>query len=103
VLVVPSHYEGYGIVLAEAASHGLAIVATRAGAIPEVVRDGRESVLVPPRNLLALGNALHSVVTDARRRERMQRAAFERAGELPTWAETCASFARALDLCGRAS
>ena len=96
VLVLPSRYEGYGIALAEAASHGLAIVSCAAGAIPEVVRHGEEALLVPPGDPRALEGALLAVVHDDHRRVAMQHAALRRAATLPTWADTQESFYRAV-------
>ena len=86
VLVLPSRYEGYGIVLAEALSHGLAVIACRAGAVPEVVRSGREALLVEPGDAVALAAAMREVGRPGRL-EAMQAAAIERAAELPTWAD----------------
>ncbi|MDI3282479.1 glycosyltransferase family 4 protein [Polyangium sp. 15x6] len=96
VLVLPSRYEGYGIALAEAASHGLAIVSCDAGAIPEVVRHGEEALLVPPGDPRALEGALVHVVHDDHRLDAMQRAALRRAATLPTWADTQDAFCRAV-------
>ncbi|MDC3954253.1 glycosyltransferase family 4 protein [Polyangium jinanense] len=96
VLVLPSRYEGYGIVLAEAASHGLAIVSCDAGAIPEVVRHGEEALLVPPGDPRALEGALVRVVQDEHHLDAMQRAALRRAATLPTWADTQDAFCRAV-------
>ncbi|MRG91934.1 glycosyltransferase family 4 protein [Polyangium spumosum] len=96
VLVLPSRYEGYGIALAEAASHGLALVSCDAGAIPEVVRHGEEALLVPPGDPRALERALVAVVRDDPRRVAMQHAALRRAADLPTWADTQDAFCRAV-------
>jgi len=96
VLVLPSRHEGFGIVLAEALAHGLAVVATGVGAIPEVVRDGREAVLVPAGDTVALGAALERLVGRPELVAEMQRAALLAASELPTWADSRRAFAEAL-------
>ncbi|MDC0747233.1 glycosyltransferase family 4 protein [Polyangium mundeleinium] len=96
VLVLPSRYEGYGIALAEAVSHGLAIVSCNAGAIPEVVRHGEEALLVSPGDPRALEDALVRVVSDEQRLDAMQHAALQRAATLPTWAHTQDAFCRAV-------
>ncbi len=63
-----SIYEGFGLVLAEAMATGLPVVATKVGAMPEVVTDGETGFLVAPRSAeqlaLALAN-LHDPVLRA--------------------------------------
>jgi len=61
---LPSVQEGFGLVLAEAMAAGLPVVACRAGAVPEVVIDGRTGLLVPPRDPEALAEALARLLTD---------------------------------------
>ena len=55
---LPSVQEGFGIVFLEAMAAGLPVVACRAAAVPEVVREGETGVLVPPRAPPALADAL---------------------------------------------
>jgi glycosyltransferase involved in cell wall biosynthesis len=61
IFVLPSRQEGFGIVLLEAMSVGLPIVATKAGAIPELVEDGRHGLLVPPDDPQALAQAIQKL------------------------------------------
>lgn len=56
--------DGLPNVLMEAASQGLAIVATRFAAIPEFIRDGEDGLLVPPADWAALSNAVNGLVRD---------------------------------------
>src|SRR5262249_14292325 len=94
VFVLPSRYEGFGIAIAEALAHGLAVVASRAGAIPE---DGRGAgLLVDPDDVADLARALRTTVAGADPRARLPRAALARAKGLPTWNATREGFARAL-------
>ncbi len=65
IFVLPSYWEGYGIVLLEAMSYGLAVVASNAGAIPEVVHDGHTGLLVPPGDVLALLMSIRRLLDDA--------------------------------------
>ena len=93
VLVLPSRYEGFGIVIAEAMAHGLAIVATRAGAIPEVTATADAALLVPPGDRRALAAALASLARDPGAVDSLQSAPPSPAPlELPTWRETGAAF-----------
>ena len=76
VLAYPSLYEGFGLPPLEAMSLGVPVVATTAGAIPEVVGDA--AVLVAPRDVPALAEALLVVSEDATTRERLIAAGTER-------------------------
>ena len=60
--------DGLPNVLMEAQSQGLACVATRVSAIPELILDGETGVLVPPENAAALGEALADLIRDPDRR-----------------------------------
>ena len=61
---LPTVQEGFGLVFAEAMAAGLPVVACRAAAVPEVVRDGETGVLVPPRTPAALAGALERMLED---------------------------------------
>lgn len=95
-LVLPSRYEGFGIAVAEALAHGLAVIAARSGALPEVVRDGAEAILVSPGDRRALLGALALLTRDRIRLAAMQEMALERAQALPRWADAQEAFAAAL-------
>ncbi len=69
LVVAPSRWEGFGMMLVEAMAAGRPIVATRAGAIPEIVTDGVSGMLVEPRNPTALGAAIACLLDDPARRE----------------------------------
>jgi len=59
---LPSIQEGFGIVFLEAMAAGLAIVACRAAAVPEVVADRETGLLVPPQNPEELAIALETLL-----------------------------------------
>ncbi len=81
VLVLPSHEEPFGTVLAEAMAVGTPVVATRVNGLPEVVRDGVTGRLVAPGDPEALAMAVLDVIAD---RERMGAAAREHARRFHT-------------------
>ncbi len=74
-LVMCSTFEGYGMVVPEAMSQGLAVVATPTGAAASLVRDGATGLLVPPRDAAALSAAMLRLMEDAALREELGRAA----------------------------
>lgn len=69
IFVFPSHHEGYGIAVADAAAHGLPIVASDAGAISEAI-DSAPSTLIPPGDVAALATALRPLLTHPQARVR---------------------------------
>lgn len=85
VLVVPSSYEGFGIVYLEGMAYGLPAVATTGGGASEIVQDGLNGLLVPPENSDALARALLSLAGDRERLGRMRLAARAHFDEFPTW------------------
>jgi glycosyltransferase involved in cell wall biosynthesis len=71
VLVLASDAEGCGRVLFEAMAVGTPVVATNTGGTPEIVRDGLEGLLVPPRDPVALARAIGALARDAALRARL--------------------------------
>ena len=68
VFCLPSVQEGFGIVFLEAMAAGKPIVAVRAAAVPEVVQHG---LLVPPKNVEALAEAIQLLYSDSDLRARL--------------------------------
>ena len=99
VLLMPSSYEGYGIAAAEAQAHGLLVIASRAGALPEVLRDGEGAVLADLADLDApdaFGRAAQRAASDRGWLEDQKMRALIRARTLPRWSETVAQFRAAI-------
>lgn len=63
-VVHPAEMEGLGVALLQAAAAGVPIVASRAGGIPEVVRDQVNGLLVPAADPAALAQALDRLLAD---------------------------------------
>jgi glycosyltransferase involved in cell wall biosynthesis len=75
VLLMPSRFEGFGMVAAEAMAAGVPIVASAAGALPEVVDSPSGGVLVPPGDAAQLAAEVAKLLADAGRREALSRSA----------------------------
>ena len=76
--------------------HGLPVIGTIAGAIPDTIPRGA-GLLVPPDEPAALAAALRSVIIDENQRRRLSEAASEAARTLPTWQNSAAILAATLD------
>jgi glycosyltransferase involved in cell wall biosynthesis len=81
VVCVPSRAEPYGTVAAEAAAHGVPVVASSVGGLREVVVDGETGTLVPPGKPAALAAAIAPYLDDTALRARVGAAARARALE----------------------
>jgi D-inositol-3-phosphate glycosyltransferase len=73
VFVLPSYSETYGLVLIEAMAMEKPVVATSAGGVPEIVEDGRDGLLIPPRDERALAEAIVLLLKDPSLRKSMSR------------------------------
>jgi glycosyltransferase involved in cell wall biosynthesis len=79
VFAMSSLHEGLSIALIEAMALGKPVVVTRVGGLPEVVRDGRDGILVPPRDPAILAARIVEVLGDQGLRDRLGQAAHRRA------------------------
>jgi glycosyltransferase involved in cell wall biosynthesis len=94
--VLASHFEGYGMAYAEAVAHGLPVIGTSAGAIPDTVPPDA-GLLVGPGDIPALARALRRIIGDADLRRRLASAARAAAPQLPSWRNSAEILARALE------
>jgi glycosyltransferase involved in cell wall biosynthesis len=94
--VLPSFHEGYGMALAEALAHGLPVISTTAGAIPETVPSSA-GLLVPPGDAAAFTDALRRFIDEPTLRSRLAAGARKAGARLPDWPQAVAGWAAALD------
>lgn len=95
LFALPSRYEGYGVVYAEALARGLPVLACDVGPVPELVGE-EAALLVPPGDPKALACALDRLLNDLAPRRRMSDAAKRRAANLPRWKDAAAGFRHVL-------
>lgn len=102
VMCVPSLYEGFSLPTVEAMSCGTPVVASRAGALPEVVGDdGTCAVLVEPGDPEALASAIRDLLDSPETRERLGSAGRRRALDRYSWTSvaeaTVAAYTEAIE------
>ncbi len=95
IFVMPSLFEGYGMVLGEAMARGLPIVCTTGGAAVETVPEGA-AIKVPPGDVESLTRALESTLNERKLRTKLSDASWEAGRKLPTWNETARRVAAAI-------
>jgi len=100
VFVLASRAETYGMVVTEALSRGLPVIAADVGGVPEALgfasTGERPGLLLPPADVPALADALRLWLTDAEARGALRTAAHHRRAGLQYWSETAASVGRVL-------
>jgi glycosyltransferase involved in cell wall biosynthesis len=77
--VLPSDTEGLPLSVLEAMAHGLPIVASNVGGIPELIEDDKQGLLIPPADPIALAAAIRRLADDPALRRRLGDAARARA------------------------
>ncbi|MCI0510725.1 glycosyl transferase family 1 [Chromohalobacter marismortui] len=95
IFVLPSHYEGYGMVVSEALAHALPVVTTNGGALAHTLPDDA-GLKVPPGDAAALAAALREMLDDSHERRRWRDGAERARASLRDWSQVGAAFAAAL-------
>jgi glycosyltransferase involved in cell wall biosynthesis len=95
VFILPSLYEGYGMVLGEAMARGLPIICTTGGAAADTAPDAA-AIKVAPGDVPALMSAIRRLLDDPALRRRMSDASWKAGQQLPTWQQTAEGVAGAL-------
>lgn len=97
IFVLPSLGEEYGMVIQEAMSFGLPVVASDVGGIPEQITSGVNGILVPPGDAVALSEILSKMLADDKLCNSVGIEARKRAAAFPTWDERWEQFHRVLN------
>ncbi|HLO16277.1 MAG TPA: glycosyltransferase family 4 protein, partial [Anaerolineales bacterium] len=91
LLVVPSSYEGFGIVYLEGMCFGLPAIGTTAGAAGEIIEDGQTGYLIEPDDSASLAARLKSLAEDRGLLTRLSTNARKRYLRQPSWEGTAAN------------
>jgi glycosyltransferase involved in cell wall biosynthesis len=92
LLAYPSEFESFGLVYVEAWACGKPVIGSRAGAIPSVVQDGIDGLLIPPRDAPALADVLTHLLEDESLRHRLGERGRQKVLERYTWKTVAARF-----------
>jgi glycosyltransferase involved in cell wall biosynthesis len=96
LFVLPTHFEGYGMVVAEALAHGLPVISTRVGAIADLVGTAA-GLLVAPGDGDLLQEALTRVLLEPGLLDSLAAGATTMRSRLPDWQQACARMAQILE------
>lgn len=96
VLVLPSSYEGFGIVYLEGMCFGLPAIGTTAGAVGEIITHGENGYLIEPNDSVALASHLSNLASDRELLLKLSLNAVRRYKSQPKWDETAKSIRRFL-------
>lgn len=90
IMVVPSQYEGFGIVYLEAMSFGVPVIATTSGAAREIVTHGENGFLIDYGDAASLTQHLQTLIADPAVLAAMRVNARARFAQHPTWGQSMA-------------
>jgi glycosyltransferase involved in cell wall biosynthesis len=103
VLAVPSSYEGFGIAYVEGMGFGLPAIGTRAGAAPELIRNGKTGYLIDVGNASQLARLLGRLHADRATLAKISAAARKHWEQQPTWPHSLARIEQFLSSYNHAS
>ncbi len=92
IFVLPSLKETFGIVLVEAMHYKLPIITMNISAMPDLVKDGENGLLVQPKNIQALANALKTLMTEPELRKKMGENGYQKVSTSFDWEQTSFDF-----------
>lgn len=95
IIVLPSRSEGFPLVLLEAAMSNCAVIASRVGGVPELIKDGENGLLVEPENHAQLASAMAQLVTDSKLRNLLAEKLSDVVSEGFSWERTAKGYSKA--------
>ncbi|MBK8420563.1 glycosyltransferase family 4 protein [Candidatus Villigracilis saccharophilus] len=88
MLIVPSSYEGFGIVYLEGMGFGLPAIGTTAGAAGEIIEDGKTGYLIKPNDHQSLATHISQLASDRNLLTKISINARNRYTQQPSWSKT---------------
>jgi glycosyltransferase involved in cell wall biosynthesis len=88
ILAVPSYYESFGIVYAEAMGAGLPVIASKLGGAPEIINDTINGFLVTPGDIVTVRDVINKLITNRQLLAKMSYACLAAYREMPSWDES---------------
>lgn len=82
IYLLPSHHEGFPRTIWEALANSIPVVSTTVGSIPDFIKDEHEALLVAPRSIEGLSQAIERVIYDGSLRKNLIANGFERVKEV---------------------
>jgi glycosyltransferase involved in cell wall biosynthesis len=89
IYIGPSLYESFGASIIEAMTAGVPVVATRVGAVPELISEGQSGLVVDSNNPLAIANAVLKLLTNNVLRDSLSLAARDQVYKRFSWETIC--------------
>ncbi|MDY6902262.1 MAG: glycosyltransferase family 4 protein, partial [Cyanobacteriota bacterium] len=93
IFVLPSFKETFGIVFLEAMHYGLPIITTNVSAMPELIEEGKNGLLVPPADSQALAKAISKLIENPDLIKQMGESGRNKVANSYYWEQTCSRFA----------
>jgi glycosyltransferase involved in cell wall biosynthesis len=91
IYIGPSLYESFGVSIIEAMTAGVPVVATRVGAVPEVISEGKSGLIVESNNPSAIADAVIKLLSDSELRNSMSLAARDMIWKRFSWETICSA------------
>lgn len=71
IYIIPSYHEGFPRTIWEAMANGLPVIATKVGSIPYYLRDGEDALLIEPKKVVQIQEAVIMLINDYKLRRRL--------------------------------
>lgn len=84
MFILPSVVEGFGMVILDAMAAGLPVIATHNSGAPDVIRDGKDGIFIPIRDVEAIVQSIIKLSNDKSKLDEMSMNAYEQSS-LFTW------------------